>query len=397
MNPFSARTAWDAQEGALARAVREGREQGRALVDLTVSNPTVCGFEYPVEAVLAPLRNASSLVYDPDPRGLLVAREAVAGYYVDHDAKVDPAQLILTTSTSEAYSFLFRLLCDPGDSVLVAQPSYPLFDFLADLEDVRLESFLLFYDFGWWIDFAELERKITPRTRAVVLVHPNNPTGHATGTAERERLQELCARHGLALIVDEVFLDYGLSGKIASFATGLHPGLTFVVSGVSKVAALPQMKVGWLACFGPMVLREEALARLEIVADTFLSLNAPAQHALPHWLALGPGIRSQVLDRIRINLAQSAACPAFQSFRPDAGWNAILRLPPWLTGEPARDLVLGPGVVTHPGGFYGMPGSRYLVISTLGPVETTGDGLKKISDWCESSRLTRSRNETGAG
>ena len=388
MDSFSARTAWDTQEGELARAVREGREQGRALVDLTISNPTVCGFAYPGDAVLGALQNPLSLVYDPDPRGLLIAREAVASYYADHHAAVDPDQLILTTSTSEAYSFLFRLLCDPGDAVLAAQPSYPLFDFLADLADVRLESFPLFYDFGWWIDFAELERKITPRTRAVVLVHPNNPTGQATGNAERERLQELCARHGLALIVDEVFLDYGLSGEIASFATGPHPGLTFVVSGLSKMTALPQMKVGWLGCFGTAVLRQEALARLEIVADTFLSLNTPAQHAVPHWLPLGPGIRSQVLDRVRRNLVQVAACPAFQSLRQDAGWNVILRLPPLTAEEPALDLVRGPGVVTHPGGFYGMPGCRHVVLSTIGPVETTKDGLKKINEWCESSRLT---------
>ena len=253
MSAFSARTAWDTGEGALACAVREAREQGRPLTDLTVSNPTTCGFIYPADAILGALQNASSLVYDPDPRGLLLAREAVAAYYADRHAAVNPDQVVLTTSTSEAYSFLFRLLCNPGDAVLVAQPSYPLFDFLADLEDVRLDSFPLFYDFGWWIDFAELERSITPRTRAIVLVHPNNPTGHVTGAAERERLQELCARRGLTLIVDEVFLDYGLSGEVKSFAIGSHACLTFVVSGLSKIAALPQMKVGWLVALGPEI------------------------------------------------------------------------------------------------------------------------------------------------
>ncbi len=390
MSRFSARTAWNTEESALACAVRQAREQGRTLVDLTVSNPTVCGFDYPADLVLGPLRNPASLVYDPDPRGLLLAREAVAAYYAGHHAEVVPDQLILTTSTSEAYSFLFRLLCDPGDAVLVAQPSYPLFDFLADLDDVRLDSFPLFYDFGWWIDFAELERRITPRTRAVVLVHPNNPTGHGTGAAERERLQELCARRGLALIVDEVFLDYGIVGEIQSFAAGPHPGLTFVVSGLSKIVALPQMKVGWLACFGPPALRQEALGRLEIIADTFLSLNAPAQHALPHWLALGDGIRSQVLDRVRMNLAQIAAFPSLHSLRLDAGWNAILRLPSSLaTGDPALDLVRRPGVMTHPGAFYGLPGRRHVVVSTLGRVEITKDGLEKLNGWCESNELTQ--------
>ena len=372
----------------MACATREAREQGRALVDLTVSNPTVCGFEYPQEAVLGALQQPSSLVYAPDPRGLLLAREAVAHYYAGHHAEVTADQLILTTSTSEAYSFLFQLLCDPGDAVLVAQPSYPLFEFLADLNDVQLESFPLFYDFGWWIDFAELERRVTPRTRAVVLVHPNNPTGHATGPAERERLQELCLRLGLALIVDEVFLDYGLSGRIESFAAGSHPGLTFVVSGLSKIVALPQMKVGWLACFGAPESRRQALVRLEVIADTFLSLNAPAQYALPHWLSLGSTMQRQILGRVRTNLANMAAYAGLESLRLDAGWNALLRLPSSLdTEDPALELVRGPGVVTHPGSFYGLPGHRYVVLSTIGQVEITKEGLQKLNGWCESSKL----------
>ena len=194
---------------------------------------------------------------------------------------------MLTTSTSEGYGYLFRLLCDAGDEVLVAQPSYPLFDFLADLEDVRLKSYPLFYDHGWWIDFAELEKRIGPRTKAVVLVHPNNPTGHATGAGERERLEEICVRHGLALIVDEVFLDYPFeeSARLGSFAVGPHPVLTFVLSGMSKIAGLPQMKVGWIAAFGPEGVRREAMERLEVIADTFLSMNAPVQGALPGWLS----------------------------------------------------------------------------------------------------------------
>ncbi len=195
---------------------------------------------------------------------------------------------MLTTSTSEGYGYLFRLLCDAGDEVLVAQPSYPLFDFLADLEDVKLRPYPLFYDYGWWIDFAELERRIRPRTRAIVVVHPNNPTGHGTKAAEREKLQEICARHGLALIVDEVFLDYSLhradSEELVSFAVGPHPVLTFVLSGMSKIAGLPQMKAAWIAGLGPETVRREAMGRLEVIADTFLSMNAPVQRALPSWL-----------------------------------------------------------------------------------------------------------------
>src|SRR5580698_2667238 len=207
---FSARTGWDVGESGFAAAIREARAVGRELVDLTVSNPTVCGFEYDAEKILGALGDVRAMTYDPDPRGMRSAREAVAGYYGDHGAGVDPDAGVLTTRTGGGYGFLFRLLCDAGDEVLVAQPSYPLFDFLAELEDVRLKAYPLFYDFGWWIDFAELERSITPRTRAVIVVHPNNPTGHATGAAERVRLEEICARQGLALIVDEVFLDYPL-------------------------------------------------------------------------------------------------------------------------------------------------------------------------------------------
>ncbi len=193
------------------------------------------------------------MTYDPDPRGMRSAREAVAGYYADHGADIDPDSVVMTTSTSEGYGYLFRLLCGAGDEVLVAQPSYPLFDFLADLEDVRLRPYPLFYDYGWWIDFAELERRIGPRTRAIVVVHPNNPTGHTTGAEERARLEEICARHGLVLIVDEVFLDYPLreGETLTSFAVGPHPVLTFCLSGMSKIAGLPQMKAGWIVGLGP--------------------------------------------------------------------------------------------------------------------------------------------------
>src|ERR1019366_6550898 len=273
---FSSRTSWDAGESSYAAAVREARASGQRLFDLTVSNPTRCGFSYDAEALLGALADPRALVYDPDPRGVKVAREAVVGYYAGHGAEVGVDDLVLTTSTSESYSYLFRLLCDPGDEVLVAQPSYPLFDFLADLDDVRLRPYPLFYDHGWWIDLAELDRAISPRTRAVIVVHPNNPTGHWTGAAEREQLETLCARHGLALIVDEVFLDYPLGESCApqskeaarSFACGEHPALTFVLSGLSKIAGLPQMKAAWIATLGPERLRAEALARLEIVADT---------------------------------------------------------------------------------------------------------------------------------
>jgi len=380
---FSARTGWDVGESRFAAAVREARTAGRGVVDLTVSNPTVCGFAYDVEAVLGSLGNAGAMVYDPDPRGMGSARQAVAGYYRDHGAEVDPDAVVLTTSTSEGYGYLFRLLCDAGDEVLVAQPSYPLFDFLADLEDVRLKPYPLFYDFGWWIDFAELEGRIGPKTKAIVVVHPNNPTGHTTGVAERARLEMICERHGLALIVDEVFLDYSLEEeRQESFAVGPHPVLTFVLSGMSKIAGLPQMKVGWIVGLGPEEERRQAMGRLEVVADTFLSMNAPVQMALPGWLEGRRGIQAQILERVRGNLGLVKAA-GVEVLQLEAGWSAILRLPQvGGRGDVAEELLREVGVVVHPGSFYGIGEAGRVVVSLLGPVGEFADGMERVAGFC---------------
>ena len=364
---FSKRTGWDLTESAFARAVRARRERGEPVLDLTRSNPTACGFVYEQQEELASLAEAGALTYEPDPRGLVTARAAVAAYYADHEATVGPEQVILTASTSEAYSHVFRLLCEVGDEVLIAQPSYPLFDYLADLTDVVVRPYPLFYDFGWWIDFAELERGITERTRAIVVVHPNNPTGHATSAAERQRLEEICTRFGLALIVDEVFLDYGLGDDpraLCSFACGEHPILTFVLSGASKVVALPQMKIGWLTVLGPRVIAREALARLEMIADTYLSVSTPAQVALPRWLERRGGIQRQILARLRENLALLRNV-GLEVLMAQAGWSAVLRLPT-LEGLIAEQL-LEAGVLVHPGRFYGMTERNRIVVSLLGP------------------------------
>ena len=376
---FSARTGWDVGESRFAKAIREARASGRRLYDLTVSNPTVCGFCYDVEGILRALGDGRALTYDPDPRGMRSAREAAAEYYRDHGAEVDPDAVVMTTSTSEGYGYLFRLLCDAGDEVLVAQPSYPLFDFLADLEDVRLRPYPLFYDYGWWIDFAELERRIGPRTRAIVVVHPNNPTGHATGAAERARLEEICARHGLALIVDEVFLDYPLreGDVLRSFAVGQHPVLTFVLSGMSKIAGLPQMKVGWIVGMGPEKGRLEAMGRLEVIADTFLSMSAPVQLALPVWLAGRRGIQEQILERARGNLA-SAEGSGLEVLRVEAGWSAVLRLPQVGVGEVAERLLGEAATVVHPGSFYGIGEGGRVVVSLIGLTSDFSLGLKSI-------------------
>jgi aspartate/methionine/tyrosine aminotransferase len=376
-------------ESSFAAAVREARASGRRLWDLTVSNPTRCGFEYDADSLLRSLLNEQGLVYDPDPCGLVSAREAVVRYYAGHGAQVGVDELVLTTSTSESYSYLFRLLCDPGDEVLVAQPSYPLFEFLADLDDVQLKPYPLFYDHGWWIDEAELERAIGLRARAVLIVHPNNPTGHWTSAAERQRLEAICARHGLALIVDEVFLDYPLKESAAarSFACGEHPVLTFVLSGLSKIAGLPQMKAAWISTFGPKHDKAEALGRLEVIADTFLSMNAPAQLALPDWIAGAGKIQQQILDRARGNLALLQRIAGeepgrLQVLEAEAGWSAVVALSACV-GERdcAERLLRDAGVVLHPGEFYGMAKSNRVVVSLIGPTEEFEEGIRRAISW----------------
>lgn len=377
---FSARTGWDVTESAFAAAVREARASGRKLIDLTISNPTVCGFHYSDHVLLSPLSDKAALTYDPDPRGMRSAREAVAGYYNFHEAEADPDDLILTTSTSEGYGFLFRLLCDAGDEVLVAQPSYPLFDFLADLEDVKLRPYPLFYDHGWWTDFAELERRINPRTRAIVVVHPNNPTGHTTKPQERTRLEDICLRHNLALIVDEVFLDYSLDEDtdIPSFARGPHPVLTFVLSGMSKISGLPQMKAAWIATLGPEDAKRQALARLEVIADTFLSMNAPIQLALPVWMEERGEIQVQIRQRVQRNLAV-AQKSGIEVLRAEAGWCAILRLPQVGDADPAGELLRRTGVIVHPGSFYGISEAGRVVISLLCREREFDEGIGRIA------------------
>jgi alanine-synthesizing transaminase len=382
---FSERTAWDLGENAFAGRLREARASGRRLFDLTVSNPTACGFAYDERALLAPLAEAAALRYDPVPLGMESARQAVAAYYRDLGAEVAIDRLCLTTSTSEAYSYLFRLLCNPGDEVLAASPSYPLFDYIARLDDVRLVEYPLLYHDGWQIDLHALEASITERTRAVIVVHPNNPTGHFCSSAEREAVQTLCAERGVALIVDEVFLDYALPGAAAqSFAAGPSAALTFVLSGLSKVCALPQMKCSWIAAIGPETEVSAAMERLEIIADTFLSINAPVQHALPMWLASRDVVQSQIRARMTQNLSAldlALAGSLCERLEMGGGWTAILRVPRTVGGIDFSQAALTAGVVLQPGEFYGLPEGR-VVVSLLTPPEVWRAGLELLRRAC---------------
>jgi alanine-synthesizing transaminase len=397
---FSDRTNWKLTRNRLTDALEAARSGSVNILDLTVSNPTRAGLRYDEAATLASLSSPRAIDYDPQPKGLLQAREAVAAYYGDERSgggyavhRFDPEQLVLTTSTSEGYSYIFRLLCNPGEELLVPKPSYPLFEFLADLEDVKLVPYPLIYDHGWQMDFPSLEKAVTPRTRGVVVVHPNNPTGSYVQAHELTLLNEFCRERGLALIVDEVFLDYQLDvGTTAPGCTversstaspsstrsiACHPSftanqhvLTFTLSGLSKVSALPQMKVAWIAVSGPPAETAPALARLEVIADTYLSMNAPLQWATPVLLDQRESLQKQLLDRIRGNLAeldrQLAQQKTCERLAVDGGWYAILRVPVTKSDEDlAVELLQKKSVLVHPGHFYDFPSDGYLVLSLI--------------------------------
>src|ERR1022692_408102 len=303
---FSDRTNWKLTRNRLTEALEEARSSGARVLDLTISNPTRVGLQYDERLILQSLASPQAMDYDPQPKGLRAAREAVAAYYRSgHDVYgLDPERLILTTSTSEGYSFIFRLLCNPGDELLVPKPSYPLFEFLADLADVKLEPYPLIYDHGWQMDFPSLQKAVTQRTRGVVVVHPNNPTGSYVRPQEQASLNRFCREHTLAVIADEVFLDYAHDrARQRSFASN-QDVLTFTLSGVSKISALPQMKVAWIATSGPEAEVEAAQARLEVIADTYLSMNAPIQWATPALLEQRKSIQQQLLDRVLANLTR---------------------------------------------------------------------------------------------
>jgi len=377
---FSQRTGWNTEESELARAHRLRADAGQPIADLTASNPTRCGFSCDA-GLLAALADRRALDYDPQPRGSLRAREAICRYYADHGVAVKPEQIVLTTSTSEAYSYLFRLLCDPGSEILAVQPGYPLFDFLAVLDDVRLKAASLVYDHGWQIDPEGIRRAISAQTRAIMLVHPNNPTGHFTKPWEARELARLCREHDLSLIVDEVFLDYGFAGRhggeLGSFAAGLEGVPVFVVSGLSKIAALPQMKAAWIVATGPEA--HAAMERLEVIADTFLSMNAPVQSALPAWLDGRAGNQRQIRSRVEANLAkldrELAELPSVRRLELEGGWYAVLRIPALNPDEQTVLALLERGVWVHPGYFFGMAESGWLVLSLLAPVDEFSKGV----------------------
>jgi aspartate/methionine/tyrosine aminotransferase len=369
---FSDRTNWSLTRNRLTEALEQAVASGVRVLDLTLSNPTRAGLRYDEARILQSLASPRVMDYDPQPRGLPGARAAVADYYrTQHGiGHVDPDRLILTTSTSEGYSFVFRLLCNAGDELLVPKPSYPLFEFLADLQDVKLVPYPLIYDHGWQMDFPSLQKAVTKRTRGVVVVHPNNPTGSFVHPHEQDSLNRFCRDHALALIADEVFLDYAHDKTSRpSFAANQHV-LTFTLSGVSKISALPQMKLAWIVTSGPGAEVEAAQARLEVIADTYLSMNAPIQWATPVLLEQRQNIQPQLLARVLNNLAeldrQLADQKTCQRLSVEGGWYAVLRVPVTQTDEElAVNLLRRKTVLVHPGHFYDFPSDGYLVLSLI--------------------------------
>jgi len=463
---FASRTNWPLEPNRFSLALENHCRTGAKLFDLTGSNPTTCGFAYPEKEILAALADPRALTYRPESKGLREAREAVANYYrgragfaspesqrVDahlaHPVRgenaspihassgdatragtasvtqnpvnavsvavttIDPENIVLTSGTSEGYSYIFRLLCEPGDEILVPAPSYPLFEFLADLADVRLVPYALPYDHGWQIDFATLRAALTPRARAVLVVHPNNPTGSFVKPREAAELAEICASRDMAIVVDEVFLDYaaldrisvhrtgadrtagyGTAGERASAegADGAAPrtfafgsaALTFTLSGISKICALPQMKLAWIVAGGPQHLVAAAMERLEIIADTFLSPGAPAQVALPRFLEMRGGLQAQLQQRVAANLGyldallQSEPGPLERLAR-EAGWYAVLRIPSSRPDEEyAVELLERCAVLVHPGQFFNFSQEGFLILSLIVPKDQFREGARRL-------------------
>jgi alanine-synthesizing transaminase len=393
---FASRTNWRLMPNRFATALEEHRRRGKPLIDLTNSNPTTCGFSYPEERFFAALNNRRALQYEPESQGLRPAREAIADYYRGRTGffgdgpAVEPARIVITSGTSEAYSFIFRLLCEPGDEVLVPAPSYPLFEYLADLADVRPVSYPLVYDDGWLIDFGRLSAALTTHSKAVMLVHPNNPTGSFIKKEEAQRLGEICARRELAIIADEVFLDYVDTAKApSSFAFG-SPALTFTLSGLSKISLLPQMKLAWIVASGPASAVEQAMQRLEVIGDTYLSPSTPGQLALSEMLSMREEMQAQMRQRLCANLGFLDSLlekrGAVERMKREAGWYAVLRVPATAPDEDlAVKLLKSSGVLAHPGHFFDFPQDGFLVISLILPEAEFREGMQRLYRFIEGT------------
>jgi alanine-synthesizing transaminase len=381
---FSSRVPGELEPNRLTRAVRRRRAEGRPLIDLTMTNPTLAGIAYR-PGLLAPLSDPAALSYDPNPVGLADARAAVARDYVRHGINVAPDRVVLTASTSEAYSVLFKLLCAPeGDAVLTPAPSYPLFDHLTRLDGVRCMPYRLEFHGRWAIDFDTLNDGWSEGVRAVLAVSPNNPTGSTVTDVELQALGAMCAARDAALVIDEVFADYPLGARAVPPSMSL-PCLTFRLGGLSKSAGLPQLKLGWIVVEGPNALVRSALERLELICDTYLSVSTPVQVAAAALIRDGASVRAQILERVRVNdravRTLAEAYPSIHVLPCEAGWSIVLRVPSTRAEE---DLVLelldADGVLIHPGFFFDFAHDAFLVGSLLPEPSSFLEGMRCVME-----------------
>jgi alanine-synthesizing transaminase len=383
---FSRRTGWELSPNALSSALASRRAAGGSVVDLTVTNPTAAALQHS-PSLFAGVMDSGVSGYAPEPLGLTPAREQVAAYYRARGTACNASVVFLTASTSEAFAYLMALLCDPGDAVLVPRPGYPLLDYLAALSGIRLVHYSFRYDGSWALDRAELDERVRAeaRVRAVFATSPGNPTGAYLKTGELAALERACAERDLALVVDEVFADYPLrpDPERAGSALGARACLTFVLSGLSKVALLPQLKLSWGAACGPADRVAAALARLALIADSFLSVATPVQLALPRILAAAPALQARVRARTAANLAALRAAlagGAASVLDAEGGWSAVLRLPelPSLDDEGWALALLDAGVLVQPGGLYDLDGC-HAVVSLLSEPESFARGIALVA------------------
>jgi len=382
--PFALRTNWPQETNAVNKVIENLKERGIEILDLTASNPTNNGFNYP-ELLLPALNSLDNLNYEPDACGKIQAREAVAKYYAHQQQLISPQDIILTASTSEAYSFLMRLLVNPGEKVLVPRPSYPLFQFLLEINDVDFAQYPLVYDGQWHLDCQALEGLVDAKTKAIILVNPNNPTGSYISNKELAFLNDLCFKHKIAIISDEVFFDYALAPVERVSLAGNQTALTFVLGGLSKTMALPQMKCAWILASGPQEILQDARSRLEIIADTYLSVNTPVQNALPFWLKHASQLQEQIIARVKENgqwlMAHLKEHTQALSF--EGGWYVTLRIPAVKSEEEwVLEFLNEDHVSVYPGYFFDFEKEAYIVLSLLPPAsifqEAAGRILKRL-------------------
>jgi hypothetical protein len=379
---FSSRLQWHEASNPLTQLLAKKRTDSVRIFDLTESNPTRAALPFANEQILAALSDPRAFVYEPSPNGRTDARQAISGYYIGHGADVDISRILLTASTSEAYSYLFQLLADPGDEILSPQPSYPLFEFLAGLSSVKIRQYPLRYDGGWHVDFAALRKMITSRTKAIVVVNPNNPTGSFLKRDELEELESLAVENNLAIISDEVFCDYPFDSldreQIVATLAGARRARTFSMSGLSKVAGLPQLKLGWIIASGPDT--DASIEALELIADTHLSVGTPVQVALPKLLELSAALRAAIRERTLVNrdhLADAVAGSAATMLKIEGGWYAVLQVPNTRTAEEwALMLLAEADVLVQPGFFFDFESEAFLVLSLLTAPEVFREGVR---------------------